>query len=210
MEGKKPVGFDVEVAQALAEKMGLTLAVISTPWDGIIQGLKAKKYDMVMSAMTITPDLQQQINISDPYYTSDQSVAVRKDSPIKNAKDLKCKVVGVQISTTGQTKAEELQPKIGIKEIKKYETIDIAFEALEQGKIDAIINDYTVNYYEGQKRGKTVIAAKIPTSEKYKIGVRKDDTVLLNNINRAFQSIKADGTYATIYKKYFGVAPPAS
>ncbi len=208
MDGNKPVGFDVEVAQALAKKMGVTLEVISTAWDGIIPGLKTKKYDMIMSAMTITPDRQKEINFSTPYYTSNQSIAVVKGSPIKSQADLKGKVVGVQIDTTGQTKAEELQPKVGIKEIQKFDTITVAFEALEQGKVDAIINDYPVNYYEGQKRGKTQIAQKITTNEQYGIGLRKDNTALQTSINNAFKAIQADGTYATIYKKWFGESPP--
>jgi ABC-type amino acid transport substrate-binding protein len=150
MEGSKPVGFDVELAQAVAKKMGLTLEVISTAWDGIIPGLKTNKYDVIMSAMTITADRKKQINFSDPYIDSGQSLAVANNSPIKTEADLKDKIVGVQIDTTGQTKAEELQPKVGIKEIQKFDTILVAFEALEQGKVDAIINDFPVNSYVSQ------------------------------------------------------------
>lgn len=208
MEGTKPVGFDVEIAQALAKKLGLTLEVISTAWDGIIPGLKTKKYDIIMSAMTITADRKKQINFSDPYIDSDQSLAVANNSTIKTTADLKDKVVGVQIDTTGQTKAEELQPKVGIKEIQKFDTILVAFEALEQGKVDAIINDYPVNMYVSGKRGKTKVAEKIKTNEQYGIGVRQDNTALLNSINGALKQIRDDGTYTTIYKTWFGVAPP--
>jgi polar amino acid transport system substrate-binding protein len=211
MEGTKPVGFDVEVAQAIAKKMGVTLDVIPTAWDGIIPGLKTKKYDVIMSAMTITPDRQKQINFSNPYIDSDQSLAVANtNTTIKSPADLKGKVVGVQIDTTGQTKAEELQPKVGIKEIQKFDTILVAFEALEQGKIDAIINDYPVNMYVSGKRGKTKVVTKIKTNEQYGIGIRKDNTALVTSINNALKAVQNDGTYATIYKKWFGVAPPVA
>lgn len=130
------------------------------------------------------------------------------NSTIKSPADLKGKVVGVQIDTTGQTKAEELQPTVGIKEIQKFDTILVAFEALEQGKIDAIINDYPVNMYVSGKRGKTKVVTKIKTNEQYGIGVRKDNTALLNSINSALKTVRDDGTYTAIYKTWFGVAPP--
>ena len=208
MEGSKPVGFDVELAQAIAKKLGLTLDVISTAWDGIIPGLKTKKYDIIMSAMTITADRKKQINFSDPYIDSDQSIAVANNSTIKGQADLKGKVVGVQIDTTGQFKAEEIQKAGGIKEIQKFDTILVAFEALEQGKVDAIINDYPVNMYVSGKRGKTKVITKIKTNEQYGIGVRKDNTALLNSINGALKTIRDDGSYTAIYKTWFGAAPP--
>lgn len=207
-EGNKTVGFDAELAEGIAKKLGLQLEVISTAWDGIIPGLKTKKYDVIMSAMTITADRKKQINFSDPYIDSDQSIAVRKDSPIKTQADLKGKVIGVQIDTTGQFKAEEIQKAGGLKEIQKFDTILVAFEALEQGKVDAIINDFPVNQYVSQTRGKTVVAAKIKTNEQYGIGVRKDNTELLEKINGALGELRDNGTYTTIYKKWFGVAPP--
>ena len=209
MEGSKPAGFDVDVGGAVAKKMGLTFEVISTAWDGIMPGLKTGKYDIIMSAMTITPKRQKQINFSDPYIDSNQSIAVANDSTIKTEEDLEGKVVGVQIDTTGQAKAEELQPKVGIKEIQKFDTILVAFEALEQGKVDAIMNDYPVNMYISSKRGKTRVVKTIVTDEQYGIGVKKGNSELLASVNEALEDIKNDGTYARIYKKWFGVEPPA-
>ena len=207
-EGQKAVGFDVDLATAIAKKLGLQLEVISTAWDGIIQGLKTDKYDMIMSAMTITADRQKQINFSDPYIDSDQSIAVVTGSPIKSQAYLKGKVVGVQIDTTGQFKAEEIQKAGGLKEIQKFDTILVAFEALEQGKVDAIINDYPVNSYICSTRGKTQVVARIKTNEQYGIGVKKANTELLEKVNGALSSLRDDGTYTTIYTKWFGVAPP--
>ncbi len=208
MEGNKAVGFDVDLATAIAKKLGVQLNVITTAWDGIIPGLKTNKYDIIMSAMTITPDRKKEINFSSPYIDSDQSIAVVKGSPIKTQADLKGKVVGVQIDTTGQFKAEEIQKAGGLKEIQKFDTTMVAFEALEQGKIDAIINDYPVSQYVSQTRGKTQVITKIKTNEQYGIGVNKDNTELLKKINSALSELKDDGTYTTIYKKWFGVAPP--
>jgi glutamine transport system substrate-binding protein len=206
MEGNKAVGFDVELAKAIAKKMDLELDVITTNWDGIIPGLKTNKYDVIMSAMTITSDRKKQINFSNPYLDSDQSIAVVKGSPIKTQADLKDKVVGVQIDTTGQYKAEDIQKAGGLKEIQKFDTILLAFEALEQGKVDAIINDYPVSQYMSVKRGKTDVVAKIKTNEQYGIGVNKDNADLLKQVNDALAEVKSDGTYDKIYKKWFGTA----
>lgn len=207
MEDNKAVGFDVDIAEAIAAELGLELEVISTAWDGIIPGLKSNKYDIIMSAMTITEERQEQINFSDPYIDSDQSIAVVKDSPIKTEADLKDKVVAVQLDTTGQFKAEEIQEAGGLKEIQKFDTILLAFEALEQGKVDAIINDYPVNLYMGLKRGKTEVATRIKTDEQYGIGVNKDNEELLEEINGALEKIKEDGTYDEVFLKWFGVSP---
>jgi polar amino acid transport system substrate-binding protein len=204
MEGSKAVGFDVELAEAMAKKMNLKLDVITTNWDGIIPGLKTKKYDIIMSAMTITSDRKKQINFSNPYLDSDQSIAVVKGSPIKTEADLKGEAVGVQIDTTGQYKAEEIQKAGGLKEVQKFDTILLAFEALEQGKVDAVVNDYPVNLYMSQKRGKTEVVQKIKTNEQYGIGVRKDNADLLKKVNDALAEVKSDGTYDKIFKKWFG------
>ncbi len=201
MEGGKAVGFDVDLATEIAKRMGLKLEVVPTAWDGIIPGLKTGKFDILMSAMTITPERAKEINFSDPYIDSDQSICVKKGSPIKDEDDLKGKVVGVQIDTTGQFTAEKME---GLKEISKFDTILLAFEALEQGKIDAIINDYPVNAYMSKIRGKTEVVKEIKTDEKYGIGVKKGNEKLLQEINEALREIKADGTYDKIFQKWFG------
>lgn len=201
MDGGKAVGFDVDIATEIAKKLDLELDVISTAWDGIIPGLKSDKYDIIMSAMTITADREKEINFSDPYIDSDQSIAVKKGSDIKGEDDLKGKIVGVQLDTTGQFTAEEME---GLAEIQKFDTILLAFEALELDKVDAIVNDFPVNAYMSQERGKTEVVAKIKTDEQYGIGVNKENTELLEKINEALKEMKADGTYDKIFKKWFG------
>jgi polar amino acid transport system substrate-binding protein len=94
----------------------------------------------------------------------------------------------------------------GLKEIRKFDTILLAFEDLEMGRIDAIINDYPVNAYMSKKRGKTEVAQKITTNEKYGIGVKKDNSQLRLAINDELKKLKEDGTYDTIYKKWFGTS----
>ncbi len=198
----KPEGFDVDIAQELAKRLGLELEIISTAWDGIIPGLKADKYDIIMSAMTITEERLQEIDFSDPYIDSNQSIAVKKgNTEIKGEADLAGKVVGVQVDTTGQFTAEEIP---GIKEIRKYDTILLAFQELELGRIDAILNDYPVNAYLSKMRGQTEVVATIKTDEKYGIGIRKGNDQLKEAIDKALADMKADGTYDEIFEKWFG------
>mgnify|MGYP005849041579 CR=1 FL=1 len=198
----KPEGFDVDIATEIAKRLGLELEVITTAWDGIIPGLKSDKYDMIMSAMTITPERQMEIDFSDPYIDSNQSIAVKKgDTAIKSEADLAGKVVGVQVDTTGQFTAEKIA---GIKEIRKYDTILLAFQDLELGRIDAIMNDYPVNSYLCKTRGQTEVVATVKTDEQYGIGIRKGNDQLLKAINEALAEMKEDGSYDGIYEKWFG------
>jgi lysine-arginine-ornithine-binding protein len=196
------VGFDVDLATEICSRLGLTLQVDSVAWDGIIPGLKTDKYDILMSAMTITPERSAEIDFTTPYYDSAQSIAVQEsNNDIKTEADLAGKNVGVQLDTTGQELAESIE---GIKEIFKYETIAAAFEDLKLGRIDAIVNDYPVNAYIAKTQGGTKVVKEIKTDEQYGIGVKQGNTQLLDAINQALADIKADGTYDTIYTKWFG------
>jgi polar amino acid transport system substrate-binding protein len=197
-----PVGFDVDVATEIASRLGLELEVVSVKWEGIIPGLKTGSYDIVMSAMTITPERKMEIDFSDPYIDSNQSIAVKKgNTEIKSEADLAGKVVGVQVDTTGQFTAEKIA---GIKEIRKFDTILLAFEDLELGRVDAIMNDYPVNAYLSRTRGKAEVVATIKTDEQYGIGIKKGNDQLREAVNQVLADMKADGAYDEIYKKWFG------
>ena len=197
-----PEGFDIDIAIELADRLGLELEVVTTAWEGIIPGLKTDKYDILMSAMTITDERQAEIDFSDPYIDSNQSIAVKKGTTdITSEEDLVGKVVGVQVDTTGQFTAEEIA---GIKEIRKYDTILLAFQELELGRIDAIMNDYPVNAYLSKMRGQTEVVATVTTDEQYGIGVKKGNDQLLEAINEALADMVADGTYDEIFETWFG------
>ena len=197
-----PEGFDVDIAMELADRLGLELEVVTTAWEGIIPGLKTDKYDILMSAMTITDERLAEIDFSDPYIDSNQSIAVKKGTTdIVSEEDLVGKVVGVQVDTTGQFTAEEIA---GIKEIRKYDTILLAFQELELGRIDAIMNDYPVNAYLSKIRGQTEVVTTVTTDEQYGIGVKKGNDQLLEAINQALADMDADGTYNEIFDKWFG------
>lgn len=201
VEKGEAVGFDVDLASEIAERLDLRLEVVPMSWEGLIPGLKRDEYDMVMSAMAITEDREEEILFSDPYMRADQSICVAEGSDISSEEDLKGRIVGVERDSTGQFTAERME---GLEEINKFDTIALAFEALLAGDIDAIINDYPVNSYMSKEVGGTEVVAKIETGEEYGIGVNKNNPGLLEEVNRALEQIVEDGTYDEIYEKWFG------
>lgn len=201
VEGGKPTGFDVEMVQEIAKRLGLTYKFTATPWDSLIPDLKSGKYDVLAAAMTITYARQKEIDFSDPYFTTDQSIVVKVGSPIKSGTDLTGKVVGVLNESTPQAAAEHIKV---IKEIKKYPTVAEVYAALEKGEVDAMIMDLSIAKYRSKTEGKTSVVAEIATGEQYGIAVRKGNATLLKKVNEALKNMKSDGTYDRIYAKWFG------
>ena len=210
-EGTEYVGFDVDLAKEVCKRLGLKYEIVSTAWDGIIPNLKANKYDAIMSAMTITDDRKKEMAPTDPYIISDQSIAALKDSSIKTPEDLKGKKVGVQVDTTGQLEAEKTLGK-KYANLKKYDDILTAFSDLAAGRVDAIVNDKPVSAYVIQKTypDKMELVTTIKTNEGYGIWFKTENAALRDAVNTALKEIKADGTYNTIYKKWFGMEPEQS
>ncbi|MDK2889189.1 MAG: polar amino acid transport system substrate-binding protein, partial [Thermoanaerobacter sp.] len=136
-ENNQLTGFDVEIGRALAEKMGMKPVPIATPWEGLISGLKAKKYDAILGSMTITPERQKQVDFSDPYYVSGPQLFVRNDSNIKNIRDIKDNTpVGVLISSVYDQEARKYT-----KNIKNYTSDVTALQDLARGRVEAVITD---------------------------------------------------------------------
>jgi polar amino acid transport system substrate-binding protein len=197
------IGFDVDLCNALAKKMGLELEVVSTAWDGIIPALISGRYDIIMSAMSITPERLQQINFSDPYLPGILAISTPKDKPIADGAGLAGKIVGVQVDTTGQFAVEEVQ---GVKEIMKYDTILAAFQDLAAGRVEAVVNDEPVNAYiiETNETYKEQFAntGGIVTDNSYGYAVTKEATELLAAMNTALKELRAEGVYQKILDKW--------
>jgi polar amino acid transport system substrate-binding protein len=207
MNGSTPEGFDVDLGKAIADQLGLQMVFMSETFDTLIPTLKAGgKFDIIMSGMTITDKRKQEIDFSDPYIDSNQSIAVKSDSTIASAADLSGKTIGVQSGTTGEAWAKE-----NVKDAKKIvpfsDTLS-AFAALQAGQVDAVVNDLPVSaaIVKDATRGLKIVQ-EIPTGEQYGIGVSKSNPQLLEAINDALATLKSNGTYDEIYTKWFGQAP---
>ena len=202
------VGFDIDVVRAAAQKAGLEVKFINTPWEGIFNALKQGDRDLLASSITITDERKQSMDFSDPYFDAHQLIAVRVDSKVAHFDDLKALKVGVQTGTTGDETVTRLQGKNST-DIKRFESTPLALKELEVGGIDAVVadNGVVVNYVknnEGSKFRTVDDPAFVP--EHYGIAVRKGNAELLGKVNAGLAAIKADGTYDRIYASYLGSA----
>jgi ABC-type amino acid transport substrate-binding protein len=204
----EPVGFDIDLMDEIAKRANLKVEYQNVTFDGIIGGLSSNLYDASISAMTITPEREKKIDFSDPYFNADQSLMVPSDSGVGSVDDLGDATVGVQIGTTGEIKAKEFAEQGKIQgEIRTFDTIEDAFAAINNGQIDAIINDLPVSQDEvNSSDGALEIVQVIPTGEQYGIAFPKNSD-LIGPVNKALAEIKEDGTYEKIYKKWIGRAP---
>ena len=197
------IGFDMDLIREVGRRLGMQVEIINTAWEGILPGLLAGHYDVVISAMTITDERAQVVDFSDPYFATGQVIVVRADdTSVNEPADLVGKVVAVQIGTTGQFAAERIE---GVARIDHYPTMPEAFLALRLGRADAAVADELVALEEARANpGVLKVVGKPFTVEYYGIAMRKGQDQLLRAINRALAQIKADGTYDELYEKWFG------
>lgn len=199
-EGDKVVGIDAEVAQAIADKLGMKLEIVDTKFDAIIPGVQSGKYDMGMAGMTVTPEREQSVAFSDSYATGIQSIIVKQGSAIKSVDDLSEKTkIGVQLGTTGDIYAKD---DFGDEAVQEYDKGADAVQALIAGKIDCVIIDNEpaksfVAANEGLEILKTSYA-----EEDYAICFKKDNTELQTKVNDALKELIADGSLQKIVNKY--------
>ncbi|HUX42386.1 MAG TPA: basic amino acid ABC transporter substrate-binding protein [Rectinemataceae bacterium] len=201
---KQVVGFDVDMINAIGKVAGFDAVVKSTAWDGIFAGLAAGDYDGVLSSVTITDDRKKVMDFSTPYLNAGQVIIVRKSTNnITKPEDLAGKVVGVQISTTGDIAVAKIP---GVKEKKTYDDIGLAIEDLAIGRIDAaVVDSPTAAGYvlQNDKYKATLKISSLPfTEEYYGIAVKKGDTRLLGLINKGLDVIMKDGTLDALKKKW--------
>jgi len=208
-EGGTLKGFDVEIMDAIAQKLGLTVTWKKANFDTIFTALAANQFDAVAAASTITAQRQQTVDFSNPYYNARQALTVnsQKTPTIKTTADLTSgMIVGVQKGTTGRDWAEaNLAPK-GI-QIKTYTNAPDAFTDLEAGQIQGVINDEPSSQAEVASRPGLAVVEPIDTGEHYGFAVSKDNLQLLAAMNQALAAIIADGTWAKIFQKWFPGLP---
>lgn len=200
VEGDKIVGFDVDLTQEIADRLDLELSYQNAAWDGIFPALIVHKYDMVISSVTITEDRLKEMDFSIPYFQTDQSFTVLEDSDIDSVEKLNGKIAGVQLGTTGDIAANEIE---GL-DVNTYDDILLAYEDLKAGRVDTVVSDSYMGFAfvmnnEGLKTGLV-----IKTDEELGIAFAKDTSELLEAVNEVLAEIIDDGTYDEIFAKWFG------
>lgn len=198
-------GFDIELMEAIAEKMGRKAEFQDTSFETIFRDVAQGKFDAVVSAATITEEREKAVDFSNPYYLSEQAVLVKEGSDVKSLEDLEGKTVAAQQGTTGLELAKE---ELGGSEIRPYPEGPDAVNALKAGTVEGVVIDAPVAQNAVEKSGGVEIAEKVPTEETYGIAVAQGDEELLDEINKALKEVEQDGTYKTIYEKWFHLAPP--
>lgn len=207
-QGKAPnyTGFDIELVEAIGEKIGRTPKFKDTSFDTIFRDLAQGKFDMVASATTITPEREKTVDFTNPYYLpSAQSIVVTKGSDIDSEADLDGKTVGVQQGTTGEEYVDE---ETDAGEVRAFPAGPDTIPALKAGTIDAVVIDRPVAERAVKDDTGIEISAGIETEEEYGFVVQQGDEELLDELNQGLEEVLDDGTYTRIYKKWFGKAPP--
>lgn len=200
-------GFDIELMEAIGEKIGRTPEFQDTSFDTIFTFLAQGKFEAVASAATITPEREKTVDFSNPYYISEQAILVKKGSEIDSVEKLKGATVGVQKGTTGQEFVDE---KGEAGEVRPYPTGPDAVNALNAGTVEAVVMDIPVAENAVETNEGLEISSPIDTEEEYGIAVAQGETELLESINEGLASVIEDGTYNTLYEKWFHHEAPAA
>lgn len=198
-ENEKIVGIDAEVAELIAQKLGMTLEIKDMEFGSIIGAVQTGTVDMGMAGMTVTEDRLVTVDFSDTYATAVQVIIVKEDSEIKSADDLEGKKIGVQENTTGDI---YVTADFGEESVKRYSKGNDAVAALSAGIVDAVIidNEPAKNYVAANEGLKVLDTSY--ADEEYAIAVSKDNTELKEKINAALAELKEDGTLDSIVEKY--------
>ncbi len=197
-------GFDVDLVRVIAERLRARAEFIVVPFDGIVPGLKSGKYDLIVSAMTITPERARQVLFTQPYTVAGQSIVVRSsEASVSGAGDLAGKRIGCQLGTTGEMEAR----KIPRAQVVSFDAIGAAFRDLENGNLDAAIADTPTARIFIRDHATLRLAGEPLTREDFGMAVRPRDAGLAEAINEILDALRADGTMRLIEERW-GIASP--
>ncbi len=195
-------GFDIELMRAIADDMGLELAVAVPGWDAITSGLAMERGDCDISAasITITDEREENVDFSEAYFTAEQSLLVKEDAAFAELGELGR--VAVQSGTTGETWLGENTPD-GV-EMVSFEQIGDLYLALEAGDVDGVITDLVGNQGYVDETGGAKVIESYDTGELYGFAVQEEGSeALLEAVNASLASVRGAGTYDDIYDEWF-------
>ncbi|WP_227761736.1 amino acid ABC transporter substrate-binding protein [Zhaonella formicivorans] len=205
----KLVGFDIDMGEELAKRLGVKIKWQPTEWEGVLGSLNSKKFDVIISGMSVTEERKKEIDFSKVYVNAGIGMVVKKDNTtIKTAEDLKGKKVATQTGSSGY----EATQKLGLKDVVLYDQYPQAFQDLAIGRVDVIVVDLTTAAHFVSKKPDVykVLPGRL-VDDTYAIGIRKEDTDLKEAIDKALTEMQKDGTLSSISMKWFGadITPPA-
>jgi polar amino acid transport system substrate-binding protein len=192
-------GIDIDLINAIGEKIGMTIQIENMSFDALIPALASGKIEATISGMTITEERKQSVLFSDPYYQASQKIIVKEGSAIAGEADLAGKKIGVQLGTTGDLYVTE---KFTDATVDRYDKGIDAVQDLVNGRLDAVvIDEEPANVFVSQAQGLVILEDRL-SDEAYGIALPLGQDELLAKINQALSELKADGTLDAIYEKY--------
>lgn len=198
-------GFDIDIAKAVSERLGVDVEFVYIDWDTKVLELESKQIDMIWNGLTITEDRKKEILFSKPYFNNRIVILTLANSQIDSISDLSNKNVGVELQSSGQTALEKSDVYSSINEMVQYTTINEALLDLNEGGIDAIVADEIFARYAVSKDSELY---KVPddvfSSENYGIGFRLEDIALRDKIDQIIDELAEDGTALEVSLKWFG------
>lgn len=196
-----PVGFDVDLANALGEKLGVKVEIVDAAWEGLLGGILKGDYDVLITAMSQEEAAAESVNMSEPYYELAECVVVNADdTSITTVDDLAGKVVGVQSACSAEKAVDKLN---GLKEIKRYNRNPEAFIDLRAGRVDAVVvgEAYAATEAKGEE-GIKVLDIAIATNPLVFVSKAEGDS-LTAKLNEALAQVRQDGTYDQLVSRWF-------
>jgi len=198
-QGAKLSGFEIDIAEALARRMGLTIEWRALSFDALLAGLRQDRWDLVIASFAITPERAKAVTFTDPHYCSG-GVIVARDPAIKTVKDLAGKTVAVQ---TGTTYLENVKRLSGLGEVKNFPKDTDARAALMAGRVQVWVTDrFVAKQALEADPGARLEMGDFVFVEKIACAVKKGNTSLEQAVNKALAELLADGTYEAISRKW--------
>ena len=197
-EGEEVVGIDVDIANAVAEELGMELKIEDMAFDSVIPAVSSGKADIALAGLTVTDERKENLNFTDTYAKATQVIIVKEDSAIAGPDDLEGKKIGVQLGTTVDLYASDIKDA----EVEQYNKGFEAVQATMQGKIDAVIIDREpAKEFVAEAEGLKILDEAF-TEEEYAIGIAKDNDELLEKVNKALKTLKESGKLDEIVAEY--------
>ena len=194
------VGFDIELVGEIAKLINAEIEIEDMAFDGLLPALQTKKIDLIIAGMTATEERKKNVNFSEPYYKSQQAIVVNNDENEISAFDnLVGKDVGVVLGYTGDIIVSEISNV----RVQRYNATSEAIMGLKAKKVQAVVLDYEPAKNYSAQNSELKLIETDSESEEYAIAIRKEDTQLLDDINKALATLKENGTYDALLNKYF-------
>lgn len=204
-DNEKYNGFDVDISNEIAKRLGVKAEFVATKWDSLLGGLKSDKFDIIIGQMSVTEERKKSVDFTDPYVVTGSVLVTRKDTnDIKVLEDIKGKNVGVG----GGTTFEEVANSVDGANVKLYKSVNDYITDLMNNRLDVIINDQLLMSFNIKEKDLPIkITSEILNKDEIGMAIKKDNEDFVKKVNSILAEMKEDGTYNEIYKKWFGTEP---